>query len=137
MTVIEWHKPNFKISKYFTVGEVTQNDRRRSPIPGSLIEKNILFLARKLDVIRDKWDSPIGVTSWYRPPDVNREVGGVVNSQHLTGSAVDIYTYSGDENEFENFLDVEWSTRHLGYGVQSGRGFTHLDLRLGRIRWTY
>lgn len=137
MNVIQWNKPNFKISKHFTVGEVTQNDKRRIPIPGSVIEKNILFLAKKLDAIRDNWSAPIGVTSWYRPADVNREVGGVVNSQHLTGMAVDIYCYSGDENVFEAFLDDEWSTRHLGYGVASGRGFTHLDLRIGRGRWTY
>lgn len=135
--IINWSKPNIKVSKHFTVGEVTQDDKRRTPINGSVIEKNILFLARKLDDIRDKWGQPIGVTSWYRPPDVNREVGGVINSQHLTGMAVDVYAYTGDENEFEEFLDREWSTRHLGYGVASGRGFTHLDLRIGRVRWTY
>lgn len=137
MSNINWNKPNFKISKYFTVGEVTQNDKRRTPIKGSVIERNILFLAAKLDSIRDNWGQPIGVTSWYRPPIVNAEVGGVSNSQHLTGSAVDIYSYSGNENKFEEFLDIEWFDRHLGYGVASGRGFTHLDLRKGGVRWNY
>lgn len=135
--MINWQKSNEKVSKFFTVAEVTQGDRRRIPISGSDVEKNILFLARKLDQIRDAWGFPIGVTSWYRPPSVNYEVGGVANSQHITGGAADIYTYVGDEFEFEKFVDRMWSDRALGYGVASGLGFTHLDLRKGRIRWDY
>jgi len=137
MISINWNKPSSKVSKYFTVGEVTQDDKRRIPRTGTDVEKNILFLAKELDKIRDAWGSPIGVTSWYRPQQVNSEVGGVSNSQHLTGSAVDIYTLSGSDQEFENFLDIVWSNRHLGYGVGSGRGFTHLDLRMGKGRWDY
>lgn len=132
-----WNNPNERISKHFIVKEVTQNDTRRIPLLNSDVEKNILFLAAKLDKIRDKWGRPIGVTSWYRPVRVNAEVGGVANSQHITGGAADIYDYLGGKDaEFEAFLDREWD-RALGYGVAAGRGFTHLDLRLGRIRWDY
>lgn len=134
---INWNKPSEKVSRYFTVGEVTQNDHRRIPLTGSDVEKNILFIAQKLDRLRDLWGSPIGVTSWYRPPLVNAQVGGVRNSQHITGGAVDIYNYFGDEVEFEQFLDKEWNDRALGYGVLSGKGFTHLDLRKGGARWEY
>lgn len=134
---INWNKPSFKVSKFFTVAEVSQDDKRRIPIVGSVVENNILILAAYLDEIRTKWGSPIGVSSWYRPLVVNREVGGVMNSQHISGSAVDIYCYSGNDYEFEDFLDREWKDRHLGYGVKSGLGFTHLDLRLGKIRWNY
>lgn len=134
---INWLNPRERISKHFIVAEVTQNDSRRVPISKSFEEKNILFIAKKLDVIRDIWGSAIGVTSWYRPPRVNAEVGGVPNSQHIKGSAVDIFNHYGDPLEFENFLDEQWNDRHLGYGVLSGRGFTHLDLRLGRVRWEY
>lgn len=134
---VNWNKSNEKISKYFTVAEVIQNDPRRKPVTGSDIEKNILFMAAQLDIIRTKWGSAIGVTSWYRPPVVNREVGGVVNSQHITGGATDIYNYFGHEQEFEDFLDDHWFDRHLGYGVRAGRGFTHLDLRKGKGRWNY
>lgn len=135
--IILWHRPEFKVSKFFTVGEVTQRDPRRSPTAGSQVEKNILTLARQLDIIRAKWGRPIGVTSWYRPPAVNSEVGGVPNSQHILGSAVDVYDFGRSDTDFEIFLDREWGDRALGYGVRSGRGFTHLDLRLGRIRWDY
>ena len=135
--IIDWNNPNAKVSKFFTVQEVTQGDRRRIPQRGSVVEANVIKLATQLDIIRVKWGKPIGVTSWYRPPLVNAEVGGVTNSQHILGTAVDVYDYSGDDIRFENFLDLAWGDRALGYGVASGRGFTHLDLRTGRIRWNY
>lgn len=135
---INWDDMNARVSRYFFVSEVTQNDRRRIPSPGSEIEKNIRTLAVALDQVRQNWGSPIQVTSWYRPPDINRAVGGVANSQHIHGLAADIRTLDGRDQEFEHWLDtVAWKDRALGYGVLSGRGFTHVDMRPERIRWRY
>jgi peptidoglycan L-alanyl-D-glutamate endopeptidase CwlK len=141
---INWQDPNCKVSRYFTVGEVTQGDKRRIPAKGSTAEANILRLARELDRVRDAWGSPIGVTSWYRPHPVNEEVGGVPDSQHIPGQAADIYTMDATDRwhprnrEFEQWLDTTaWSDRALGYGCRSNLGFTHVDLRPGRIRWDY
>ena len=70
-------------------------------------------------------------------------MGGIWNSQHLTGLDADINTMDGRDYEFEDFLDMSWGGG-LGYGVASGRGFTHLDMRgghwkhgSGAIRWWY
>lgn len=135
---INWDDMNARVSRYFFVSEVTQNDRRRIPSPGSEIEKNIRTLAVALDQVRQNWGSPIQVTSWYRPPDINRAVGGVANSQHIYGLAADIRTLDGRDQEFEHWLDtIAWKDRALGYGVLSGRGFTHVDMRPERIRWRY
>ena len=131
------------ISRYFTENDVTNGDDRRIPVKGSEVERNVFSMALELDKIRAEWGAPIGVTSWYRPPAVNREVGGATFSQHITGGAVDIYTLDGRDYAFEDFLDAHWGGG-LGYGVSSGKGFTHLDLREGgwrrgpgTIRWTY
>jgi peptidoglycan L-alanyl-D-glutamate endopeptidase CwlK len=141
---IDWKNPQFKVSRFFTVGEVTKSDPRRIPPKGSAIETNILRLARELDEVREAWGSPIGVTSWYRPAAVNAAVGGVSNSQHLHGLAADIYTMDAVDQwhprnrEFEAWLDTSvWADRHLGRGVAANRGFTHVDLRPGRVRWNY
>ncbi|MBW4421777.1 MAG: hypothetical protein KME13_21585 [Myxacorys californica WJT36-NPBG1] len=140
---IDWNNPSASVSKHFTVAEVTQNDDRRLPAVGSDEEAAILNLAVELDKVRDAWGSAIGVTSWYRPYEINLACGGVVNSQHIYGSAADIYTMDGRDAEFETFLDENWGGG-LGYGVASGRGFTHCDLRRGgfkygdgAIRWMY
>jgi Peptidase M15 len=140
---IDWNDPACLLSKYFTVGEVTQNDPERVPSPGSEEEINILSLAAEFDLIREDWDGPIGVTSWYRPYEINLAVGGVPNSQHITGGAVDLYPLEGGNLEFEDWLNLNWGGA-LGYGQAAGRGFTHIDLRgggwkrgPGDIRWNY
>ncbi len=130
---INWSDFTCKVSKYFTVEEVTQKDTRRIPKDKN-IQNNILKLAKELDKIREDWGSPIGVTSWYRPPAINKAVGGVSNSQHLNGGAVDIYPIGGDIYKFQTWLDKRWNMA-LGYGAR--RGFCHIDLRPGRIRWDY
>ena len=134
---IDWKNPNANVSKYFTVKEVTQNDPRRIPTDPKVIA-NIIKLAQKLDIVREAWGSSIAVNSWYRPPAINKAVGGVSNSQHINGGAVDIRPSNGQGIKFENWLDTTaWANNALGYGQRAGKGFTHVDLRLGKIRWNY
>ena len=49
---------------------------------------NLIFYV--LQPLRDKLGKPIIITSGYRCPRLNQAVGGVKNSQHLEGKAVDI-----------------------------------------------
>ena len=141
--MIDWNNTSIKISKYFSVGEVTKGDPRRIPIAGSEVEKEILKLAIELDKIREEWGSPILVTSWYRPSVVNKAVGGASNSQHLYGRAVDIKPKNGELSRFQSWLDQNWFGA-LGYGAK--KGFVHLDMRNGKgwrtggtksTRWNY
>jgi uncharacterized protein YcbK (DUF882 family) len=141
---IDWKNSAQKISKYFSVREVTKNDPRRIPIIGGDIENNILQLAIELDKIRDEWGSAIVVTSWYRPPEVNRTVGGSTNSQHIYGRAVDLHPINpASLLKFQAWLDQHWHGA-LGYGAK--KGFVHLDMRNGKgwrsggqkgPRWNY
>jgi len=135
--LIDWNDNKAKISKFFSVGEVTQFDNRRVPIKGSLVEKEVLRLAKELDLIREKWGSAIRVTSWYRPKDINKSVGGVENSQHILGSAADLTVEEKYWFSFDQFLDKEWGDKAIGYGLSLNKGFTHVDLRPGRIRFYY
>lgn len=143
-TEIDWNDLNSRVSQYFRVFEVTQGDGRRTP-RSRKIKENIIRLAKILDQVREAWAEYLGegenpaiaVTSWYRPKKVNSEVGGVPNSQHLTGLAADIYPVNGRGQEFEDWLDKGiWSDRALGYGQKSGKNFSHVDLR-GYTRWHY
>lgn len=125
---------NSKISKHFTVGEVSQNSKDRI-VYHPTHQANAKRLAAELDKVREAWGKPIGVTSWYRPLLVNKRVGGADNSQHLNGSAADIYPIGGNIHEFQKWLDKFWGDKALGYGAN--KGFVHVDLRPGHIRWNY
>lgn len=89
--------------KWFTISELccsakaTKLKIDNTPTPG--IEQNLKRLvANILDPLREAWGGPIDVTSGYRCPPLNKAVGGVRNSQHLTGQAADIRIYSRDAN---------------------------------------
>ncbi len=132
---VNWNDFNAPVSQHFTVKEVTKGDRRRIPQSND-IKSNIFTLAQELEKVRKAWGSPIIVTSWYRPPAINRAVRGASNSQHIYGKAVDIKPVKGDIYKFQSWLDkVAWKDKALGYGAP--RGFVHLDLRPGNIRWNY
>ena len=43
-----------------------------------------------LQPLRTAWERPLVINSGYRCPELNREVGGVVTSQHVKGEAADV-----------------------------------------------
>lgn len=148
---LDWSDFSSRVSSHFRVYEVCQGDERRIPTNPS-VQRNIIKVSRELERVREEWkqkllsiddySSPaIAVTSWYRPPEINASVGGVSNSQHINGSAVDIYPVNGKGDFFEEWLDKEaWFHYALGYGQKSNRGFSHIDLRDSiseGIRWYY
>jgi hypothetical protein len=84
-----------KLTEHFTLEELTasQTASRRninnSPTPGEV--NALTALCRQvLEPLRRQWGSPIRVNSGYRCPALNTAVGGVSNSQHVTGEAADI-----------------------------------------------
>jgi hypothetical protein len=129
---IDWNDPKAKISKYFTVYEVTKGSSKRIPTDPT-IQRNIIDLANKLDKLREAWGSPIGVRSWYRPPTINAAVGGHPNSLHISGKAADIYPINKKIYSFQKLVQKNWSG---GIGKGARRGFVHVDT--GRKRtWGY
>jgi hypothetical protein len=129
---------------YFCWGEATKNGCRIPTqttfdsviIPGAQITANIIKIAKELDKIREYYERPIIVTSWYRDPKSNRVVGGVSNSQHLLGWAVDIKVQGVAPHRVAAYLEDSWPG-----GLGDSDSFTHLDLRhlMGWpvARWDY
>lgn len=53
-----------------------------------------------LDTLREAYGKQITVNSGYRSPALNKAVGGVKSSQHLTGEAADITVGSKEGNKW-------------------------------------
>jgi putative chitinase len=117
-----------KLSKYFTVGEYLRYDPRRIPTgaDSKAVITRALLLGEHLDKIREAWGSPIIITSGYRPTNINAQVGGVSNSRHILGDAVDIAPQTGSIHAFQTWLDKRWYGA-LGWGAS--KGFVHIDMR--------
>ena len=83
---------NFKLSEFFVSSTADKNGIKNEPSldARATIERNInLLVDNVLDPVRDVVNAPIIITSGYRCPQVNRLVGGVDNSQHMSGCAAD------------------------------------------------
>lgn len=125
---VDWGDFACPVGRYITVGEVLQYDLRRKPIPGSAEEKAIIAICKEFDAIREAWDGPLGITSGYRPEPINSQVGGVPNSYHIKGMALDVYPINASLQKFYSWLIQRWSG---GFGDGRNKGFIHIDTRNG------
>ena len=83
---------NAKLSEHFTLGELTKSGSHPEVynIPSHEAIANLKRLCTWLEELRKRYNAPIRINSGYRSPQLNRAIGGVSNSNHLTGCAVDI-----------------------------------------------
>ena len=85
-----------------------------------------------LQKIREHFGKPIKITSAYRTPTRNKEVGGTVYSQHLYGKAADIKITGVSPTKVAEYAEKLLSNRG-GIGIYST--FTHIDVRSVKSRW--
>ena len=100
-----------RLSQHFTLGELCKTSAKTADknIPSHVHIENLKRLCGWLEMLRDEWnrrygsltpnpspkgegnsDDPIIINSGYRSEAVNKAVGGVKGSNHLTGCAADI-----------------------------------------------
>lgn len=87
------------LSEHFTLGEMCKTSAKTQDgnIPSHVHIENLKRLCGWLEMLRSEWNKrygegndPIMINSGYRSPAVNKAVGGVPTSNHLTGCAADI-----------------------------------------------
>ena len=86
-----------KLSEHMTLAELTKTNTGIENVPNETQVENLKRLCRWLERLRRRWndkygdgDDPIIINSGFRSAAVNKAVGGVPSSNHLTGCAVDI-----------------------------------------------
>jgi len=85
------------LSEHMTLAELTKTKTGIENVPKEAQVENLKRVCRWLERLRKRWndkygdgDDPIIINSGFRSPEVNKAVGGVPTSNHLTGCAVDI-----------------------------------------------
>jgi len=103
------------------------------PGSGMLMDTEMI---RRLVIMRKHSSFPYIINSGYRTKEWNERIGGVANSAHLTGQAVDIRCVtSSDRFQILRFA-LLLGFRRIGVA----KSFIHLDLALDRsqkVIWNY
>ncbi|MGI1671964.1 MAG: hypothetical protein K6L74_16800 [Neptuniibacter sp.] len=82
---------NFYLDEFLVSETAARHGITISVEPGSEVFKNLERLCKKvLQPIRDHFGVSVTILSGYRPPKVNRLVGGSRRSAHMQGLAADI-----------------------------------------------
>jgi hypothetical protein len=105
--------------KYFAWSEFDSPDA-----PGSGMEQMDEAFIHKLDAIRECAGFPFIVTSGYRTPEHNAKVGGVANSSHVKGLAVDISAIGESLKRDIAQCAIRNGITRIGWG----QTFIHLDV---------
>ena len=88
-----------RLSEHFTLAEMCKTSAKTQDgnIPSHVHIEHLKRLCGWLEMLRSEWnkrygegDDPIVINSGYRSEAVNKAVGGVKGSNHLTGCAADI-----------------------------------------------
>ena len=133
-----------RISKHISIKEATRsNTAERLGIdnfPDSPTLVNMQALAENVfEPLREHFDHPIYITSFYRSPELNKAIGGSSTSQHCKGEAIDIddvigestnadfFNYIKDNLEFDQLIwefgnDDNPNWVHVSYNASNNRG---------------
>ena len=84
------------------------------------VSRDLILL---LEQMRAEYGKPIVITSGCRCPEHNKQVGGVVGSAHMRGTAADIHVAGGANRR--KLVDIAVMLGAAGIGVANG--FVHVD----------
>ena len=116
---------NKKLSTNFRVREFACSDGS-DPI---FIDSELVTILQK---IRTHFGKAVTITSAYRTPTHNKNVGGTTYSQHLYGRAADISVRGVSPALVRDYIEKIMPTKG---GIGAYDTFTHVDVRANRSRW--
>lgn len=95
---------NFSLQEF--INSKTAEQLKIDNTPNNECIKQLTKLAETLQQIRDKYQQPIIISSGYRSFKLNKVVGGVYNSDHCFGSAVDIHSVVNSCKENKKLFEL-------------------------------
>lgn len=94
-------------------------------LPENARSNEVALVDNLLDQVRDVFGHEIKVNSGYRCPRHNAKVGGVKNSQHLTGEAADI---CAETRGYRNITDWKMANQDIVRAILKVGRFDQLIL---------
>ena len=108
--------------EYFFLSEFDAKDENGKKIPGTGGQMRASTLV-KCDALREAYEKPLIVASGIRTTERNKQVGGVKNSSHLLGYAVDWKDIAPQPSEWDDelirFLDAAWDAGFRRFGIMA------------------
>ena len=123
---------DFKLTEHFTLCELTRTDKmelqelnRRKALcyTGQLRQ----LCADLLEPVRAHYGKPVIIHSGYRCYELNKSVGGNINSQHMLGQAADFHIDGASMDDAFSWL---WKESGLKFGQL-------IDEHRGGSRWLH
>lgn len=127
------------ISKYITFEEATRTNTGLPNIPTDEEIEKMQYVAQKtFDRVREHFNKPIRVNSFFRSQKVNEHIKGAYNSQHTSGEAIDM---DGDTTGVSNKAIFDYIKDNLDYdqliwefGTEKNPDWVHVSLKAGMNR---
>ena len=118
---------NAKLSEHFTLGEMTKSNSHPEVynIPSHEAIANLKRVCGWLEVLRERSGGPVRINSGYRSPQLNKKIGGVPTSNHLTGCAADIRVENMEQL-------IRYAAILLDYADESKQDFDELLIEKNR-----
>ena len=115
------------LSEHFTLGEMTKSSSHPEVynIPSHEAIANLKRVCGWLEVLRKRYGGPIIINSGYRSPQLNKKIGGVPTSNHLTGCAADIRVTGMEQL-------IRYAAILLDYADESHQDFDELLIEKNR-----
>ena len=122
------------LSPHFSLGEMTKSSSHPEVynIPSHEAIANLKRVCGWLEVLRKRYnekygvgEEPIRINSGYRSPQLNKRIGGVPTSNHLTGCAVDIRVLGMEQL-------IRYATILLDYADESHQDYDELLIESNR-----
>lgn len=113
-----------KLTRNFNLEEFLKLSSHPDNVPSMQVVCNLQYgVSTILQPVRDALGCPIIINSGYRNPEYNKSVGGVANSQHLTGCAADIRPKDPDKFIMLLYLLKQYHFDQL----LEGKGWCHVS----------
>ena len=125
---------NFKISELIHSETSIKNNINNMPDINSL-DNMLELICYCLQPLREKIKKPMIITSGYRNSEVNKLVGGVANSQHTKGQAVDFVISGMTVEQIINFIKA--NNIEFDECINEYNKWCHISYNKGKNRHLY